>query len=88
EIPRPVIDKAPSADLWEGQTDEGEIGITYAELDSLLFKMIDEGRTEEELVRIGYAESLIQKVCGMMRRNEFKRRMPAIAKASYNRLGK
>ncbi len=88
EIPRPVIDKAPSADLWEGQTDEGEIGITYAELDSLLFKMIDEGCTEDELVGIGYAGSLIQKVRGLMRRNEFKRRMPAIAKASYSRQGK
>ena len=88
KIPRPVIDKAPSADLWEGQTDEGEIGISYNELDSLLLKMIDEGLPDDELFRIGYTDSLIKKVRGMIIRNGFKRRMPAIAKASYNRLDK
>jgi len=85
-VPKRIIDKAPSADLWEGQTDEGEIGATYAELDALLFKMIDEQHSDEELVNLGFAEKLIEKVRGLIRKNEFKSRMPAIAKVLYRSL--
>lgn len=82
-IPKSIIDKAPSADLWEGQTDESEMGITYAKLDALLFEMIDERHTDEELVSLGFDESLVKKVRGMIQKNQFKRRPPVIAKVSY-----
>lgn len=36
DMPEEIINKAPTADLWEGQTDENEIGMTYDELDSIL----------------------------------------------------
>jgi NAD+ synthase len=78
-----IIEKAPSADLWEGQTDEGEIGVTYAELDALLFEMIDQQHSDEELARLGFAGTLIKKVRFMNQKNQFKSRMPMIAKISY-----
>jgi NAD+ synthase len=79
-VPKPIIEKAPSADLWEGQTDEGEIGITYAKLDELLLEMIDRHRSDEELGKMGFAETLIKKVRLMNQKNQFKSRMPMIAK--------
>jgi NAD+ synthase len=82
-IPKPVIEKAPSADLWEGQTDETEMGVTYAKLDTLLFEMIDERHSDEELVKMEFDAALIQKVRGMIQKNQFKRRLPLIAKVSY-----
>jgi NAD+ synthase len=82
-IPKPVIDKAPSADLWEGQTDEKEMGVTYADLDALLFEMIDERRTDEELISMDFKAVLIEKVRSMIQKNQFKRRPPVIAKVSY-----
>jgi NAD+ synthase len=82
-VPKSVIEKAPSADLWEGQTDETEMGVTYAKLDALLFEMIDERHSDEELMKLGFEESLIKKVRGMIQKNQFKRRPPVIAKVSY-----
>jgi NAD+ synthase len=82
-VPKQIIEKAPSADLWEGQTDEGEMGITYAELDTLLFDMIDKQNSDEELMKLGFNAILIKKVRGMIQKNEFKGRPPVIAKISY-----
>ncbi len=82
-VPKQVIEKAPTADLWEGQTDESEMGITYAKLDALLFEMIDERHSDEELAKLGFDAALIKKVRGMIQKNQFKRRPPVIAKVSY-----
>lgn len=82
-IPREVREKAPSADLWEGQTDEGEFGFTYDAVDRLLYHMVDERRSEPELKEMGFDERFIQRVAGMIRKNQFKRRMPLIAKVSH-----
>jgi len=82
-LPKTVIEKAPSADLWEGQTDETEMGVTYAKLDALLYEMIDERHSDEELVKMEFDAALIKKVHGMIQKNQFKRRLPLIAKISY-----
>jgi NAD+ synthase len=82
-IPKPVIEKAPSADLWEGQTDEKEMGVTYAKLDALLYEMIDERRSDEELKKMEFDAPLINRVREMIQKNQFKRRPPVIAKVSY-----
>ena len=82
-VPKSVIEKAPSADLWEGQTDETEMGVTYAKLDALLYEMIDERHSDEELVTLGFEGTLIKKVRGMIQQNQFKRCPPVIAKVSY-----
>jgi NAD+ synthase len=79
-VPKQVIEKTPSADLWEGQTDEGELGITYARLDALLFEMIDKKHSDRELVKLGFNSDLINKVHGMIQKNSFKNHLPIIAK--------
>ena len=82
KLPRAVIDKAPSADLFAGQTDEAELGFTYAEVDRLLVLMVDERYNEEELQRAGFAPEFIRKVARRIVQNQYKRVMPVIAKLS------
>jgi NAD+ synthase len=79
-VPEPVIRKAPSADLWPGQTDEAEAGFSYPVLDRLLFWMIDKRRTDEELLALGFGDALIQRVKRMVAVSEFKRQVPPVAK--------
>jgi len=82
KVPRRVIDKAPSADLWAGQTDEGELGFTYREVDKLLYYMVDERFTFEELETKGFNPEFVKKVFVKMRDSQYKRRLPLIAKIS------
>ncbi len=72
-IPEPIIKKAPSAGLWEGQTDEKEIGISYDYLDSILFLHIEKGMSEKEIVEWGIDESKVKKVMEMKARTQHKR---------------
>jgi len=81
-VPKQVIDKKPSADLWEGQTDEEEMGITYSMVDKFLFEKVDERRTDEELLKMGFEKPFIEKINRMISRNQFKRLPPVIAKVS------
>jgi NAD+ synthase len=81
-VPVEVIDKKPSADLWEGQTDEEEMGITYSMVDKFLFEKVDERRTDEELLKMGFEKSFVEKINRMISRNQFKRLPPLIAKVS------
>lgn len=81
-IPQDLIDKKPSADLWEGQTDEGEFGFTYKKADHLLYFMIDERRSMTELKEMGFEPELVERVKNMVMKNQFKRRPPLIAKVS------
>ncbi len=79
-VPRAIIDKAPSADLWEGQTDETEMGLHYREVDKLLYRMVDLRENDEQLFKHGFGLDLIEKVRKMIMRSQFKRRPPLIAK--------
>lgn len=81
-VPKEIIDKKPSADLWEGQTDEDEMGITYARVDKLLKTMIDEKKPDSELQKIGFEIEFIVKVQRMIKRNEFKGLPPVVADLS------
>jgi NAD+ synthase len=85
-VPQQIVSKKPTADLWAGQTDEGEMGFSYRELDELLYYLIDERRNDEELQNLGFASDFVQKVRTMVRKNQFKRRPPVIAKVSYRTL--
>jgi len=78
-VPRRIIDKPPSADLWPGQTDEGEMGWTYAEVDQVLFQLFDEGASVDQVVAAGFARPFVQRVLQTVQRNEFKRCLPPIA---------
>lgn len=80
--PKQIIKKKPSADLWTGQTDEGELGFTYREADELLYYMIDQRYNDEELVDIGFKPAFIKTIRAKIRFNQFKRVPPIIAKVS------
>lgn len=82
ELPSVVIDKPPSADLFEGQTDEDELGFTYEAADRLLFQMVDRRLGIDELVDAGHDADLVQRVAARVVRNQYKRLPPVIAKLS------
>jgi NAD+ synthase len=79
-VPEAVIRKAPSADLWPGQTDETEAGFSYPVLDRLLFWRVDRRRNVEEVVAKGFDRALVDRVDRMIAGAEFKRQVPPIAK--------
>jgi NAD+ synthase len=79
-VPEAILHKAPSADLWPGQTDEAEAGFVYHELDRLLYWMIDRRRTDEELLALGFDAATISRVARLVATSEFKRQVPPIAK--------
>lgn len=87
EIPGVIIDKPPSADLWAGQTDEGELGFTYEEVDKLLFLLVDQRYSVQECVEEGFDAKFVDSVMTRVRRNQFKRMMPPIAKVSNRTIG-
>ena len=86
-IPNEIIDKAPSADLWLGQTDEGELGFTYEEVDKLLYLLVDQRYSSEECVEAGFDQTFVERVVARIRRNQFKRMLPPIAKLSNRTVG-
>lgn len=86
-LPHSVQTKAPSADLWEGQTDEGELGFTYAEVDRLLALLVDERYTPAEAAAEGFDPAFVQKVWQRVKVNHYKRTMPNIAKLSKRTIG-
>jgi NAD+ synthase len=86
-LPEAIIAKPPSADLWPGQTDEGELGATYADLDRLLYWMVDRRLGPDELAAKGFAPALVARVGGLVAGAEFKRQMPPIAKMSTRSVG-
>jgi NAD+ synthase len=79
-VPEGIIRKAPSADLWPGQTDEIEGAFSYPELDRLLFWRIDKRRSIDEMVELGFDRTLVERVDKMIAGSEFKRQVPPIAK--------
>ncbi|HLX35951.1 MAG TPA: NAD+ synthase [Candidatus Limnocylindrales bacterium] len=79
-VPAPIIEKVPSADLWSGQTDEGEGGFSYPELDRILYWRIDRRRSVEEVVELGFARATVERVDELVAKSEFKRQVPPIAK--------
>lgn len=81
-LPREVVDKPPTADLWPGQTDAGEMGFDYLEADPVLYWHHEGGMTGEALVDAGFAEPLVTAVLRAYRRNRFKWRPTVIARVS------
>lgn len=86
-VPEPIIDKPPSADLWAGQTDEGELGYTYAEVDQLLYLLVDQRYSPQDCVEAGFKEDFVHSVVERVRRNHFKRVLPPIAKLTNRTVG-
>lgn len=86
-VPAVIVDKAPTADLWEGQTDEDELGFTYDEVDRLLYLLIDERYKPEECIALGFGAEFVNLVVKRVQRNQFKRILPPIAKISHRTIG-
>ncbi len=86
-VPEVIITKPPSAGLWVGQTDEGELGFTYDEVDRLLVMLVDGRYSPQACVEAGFDAQFVETVIERIRRNQFKRVMPPIAKLSNRTVG-
>jgi len=86
-VPPEIVEKAPSADLWPGQTDESELGVTYDELDRILFAVVDRRWSVERCVAAGLDRERVEAVIARVARNEFKRQTAPVAKLSLRTPG-
>jgi len=78
---RDILEKAPSADLWQGQTDEAELGFSYAEADAILYLLTERHESPESIVARGYERTVVDAIIARMRATEFKRRPVPILSA-------
>jgi NAD+ synthase len=79
-VPKEIVEKKPSADLWPGQTDEGEMGLTYETVDQVLYLLVDERMDAERVISLGFDRALVERVVKNVRNMQFKRMTPVIAK--------
>ena len=87
DIPNEIITKPPSADLWEGQSDEDDLGFTYAEIDKALEAFVDNRMSEEEMLKADFNPKLITLIKDKIYKNQFKRKLPIIAKIGHRTIG-
>ncbi|GLI57591.1 NH(3)-dependent NAD(+) synthetase [Propionigenium maris DSM 9537] len=88
DLPKEVIEKKPSADLWEGQSDESELGFSYYLADRILHRFIDERYTREELLEEGFDQEIVDNIIRRIKINQYKRKLPLIAKISRRTIGR
>jgi len=81
-VPRSILLKPPSADLWPDQTDEGDLGFSYDEVDRVLALFVDARMTPASIAALGFSRRLVDRVARLVVRSQFKRRQPLIAKVS------
>jgi len=81
-VPANILNKAPTAGLWDGQTDEDDLGLSYDKIDKILLQLIDKKKSPDELISFGFAKKNVDTIINMIKNSEFKRRMPPIAKLS------
>ena len=86
-VPEPVITKPPTADLWQGQSDEDELGASYEELDALLFRLVDDRIPPRRLIEAGFDQTFVHQTARRVRLNQYKRRPPIIAKLTTRTIG-
>jgi NAD+ synthase len=86
-VPPAIRAKAPTAGLWPGQTDEGEIGLSYEELDEVLYGLVEGRMDRKALIAAGHAPAVVDRVLRKVRGAEFKRHLPPIAKLSPRSVG-
>ncbi len=80
DLPEKVIEKPPTADLWSGQSDEAEIGYSYVEIDRIFYYLVDHRMTQARLVRMGFNTDLVEALSKLLRRSQYKRCLPVVAK--------
>ena len=79
-LPQQIIKQAPTAGFWPGQTDEKELGLTYAKVDRLLYYLVDRKYSDRKLAKLGFKKAYINKVKARIALNSFKICLPAIAR--------
>jgi len=75
-VPTAIIDKAPSADLWAGQTDEEELGYTYDDMDQIFFCLVEEGYTRDDCIEEGFAPDFVEAIIKRIKTYRFKSILP------------
>lgn len=86
-VPKEIIEKKPSADLWEGQTDEQELGFSYKMADEILYYLVEEGRKYDEIIELGYKKEILDAIMRKMKLSQYKRKLPVIANVSKRGIG-
>ncbi len=86
-VPQSIIKKPPTADLWEGQSDEEDLGFTYAQLDKALKAFVDERLSKDELLKNKFDSELVELITTKIYQNQFKRKLPIIAKLGNRTIG-
>jgi len=87
-VPEVVRTKPPSADLWEGQTDEDDLGFTYSEVDRFLVEWIDHRQRRPALLELGFAAEFVDRVMARVKSQQFKRKLPVVIKLSSRTVDK
>jgi NAD+ synthase len=77
-VPNKILTKAPTAGLWEGQTDEGELGFTYKEADTILALHVDQHKSRKEIEKMGYTKKLLDRVWIWIAKGAYKQRAPYV----------
>ena len=86
-VTKSIISKPPSADLWEGQSDEEELGYTYKQIDEVFFQLVENRLSPNEVIKKGFDKELVLKLDKMIYANQFKRKMAIIAKITKRTIG-
>ncbi|HDJ23316.1 MAG TPA: NAD+ synthase [Candidatus Aminicenantes bacterium] len=81
-VPARIIHKIPSAGFWPGQTDEAELGMSYEEIDQILYHLVDKRKSKQQLLSLGFPEEKIGRIISLIKASEFKRKPPLIPKLS------
>jgi len=82
-VPKKILKKKPTADLWAGQTDEGELGYTYQDIDKVLYLLVDQKMKVDDVVELGHPAKTVKDLYRKIVRSQFKRRPPIIAKVGH-----
>ncbi len=86
EVPDRIITKSPTAGLWKGQTDENDLGISYKDLDRILFEF-EHWNTSTDIAKLGFPESEVKRIAQIIQQNEHKRQTPLLMKIGYRTPG-
>jgi NAD+ synthase len=86
-VPDSIVNKPPSADLYDGQSDENDIGYSYEEIDKIFKMYVEKRMSVSEIIKYGEDEKLVNMLIKRIYQNHFKRKMPVVAKLSNRTFG-
>ena len=85
-VPEEIVGKPASADLIEGQTDEGDFGISYVKADQILNWLVN-GYSPEDVIANGFTQEEVELVHRRLSRTHWKRKLPTVAMVSGSAIG-